>query len=151
MKKQELIHLHGLMGELRKQYEAWGENPDLEGYEDLGVKPASIHRSKTDHKAAVFELAEGLTGEETESELNPYDEDELYHILEENAEQSQVPTPNGITSRPTVELTVDVMTAIYQVIGNWNLQDELTRLEQREKIESDDDNYRIGADLYLKV
>jgi hypothetical protein len=62
MKKQELIHLHGLLSEVRTQYEHWGEEVDLEAYNDLGVKPTSIHKSKTDHKAAVFKLAEGITG-----------------------------------------------------------------------------------------
>jgi hypothetical protein len=35
--------------------------PDLEKYESLGVRPTSIHQSKTDHKEAVFALAKGLT------------------------------------------------------------------------------------------
>ena len=61
MKKQELIHLHGLLSEVRSEYEAWGTDLDLEAYNDLGVKPTSIHRSKTDHKAAVFKLASGIT------------------------------------------------------------------------------------------
>jgi len=54
MKKQELIHLHGLLAEVRKQCEFWDENIDLDAYEELGVKPTSIHKSKTDHKAAVL-------------------------------------------------------------------------------------------------
>ncbi len=70
MKKQELIHLHGLLAEVRKQCEFWNEDIDLEAYEELGVKPTSIHKSKTDHKAAVFKLTEGITEpmDETESE-----------------------------------------------------------------------------------
>jgi hypothetical protein len=73
MKKQELIHLHGLLSEVRSQYEYWGEDLDLEAYEELGVKPTSIHKSKTDHKAAVFKLAEGITGSAStvESESEP--------------------------------------------------------------------------------
>ena len=61
MKKQELIHLHGLLAEVRTQCEAWEDNVDLTEYESLGIKPTSIHKSKTDHKAAVFELAKGIT------------------------------------------------------------------------------------------
>lgn len=74
MKKQELIHLHGLLAEVRQQCEAWSEDTDLDEYESLGVKPTSIHRSKTDHKEAVFALAKGITSPmdeptaETESE-----------------------------------------------------------------------------------
>lgn len=62
MKKQELIHLHGLLSEVRDQCAAWEDKElDLEDYRDHGVRPTSIHKSKTDHKAAVFELARGIT------------------------------------------------------------------------------------------
>ena len=62
MKKQELIHLHGLLAEVRDQCEEWhGEEFDTTDYETLGVRPTSIHRSKTDHKRAVFRLAGGIT------------------------------------------------------------------------------------------
>jgi len=72
MKKQELIHLHGLLAEVGNYYEQReNENIPLDEYEDLGVRPTSIHKSKTDHKAAVFALAGGITStmhgeEETE-------------------------------------------------------------------------------------
>ncbi|EMA52801.1 MULTISPECIES: UPF0058 family protein [Halococcus] len=74
MKKQELIHLHGLLAEVRKHHQArTGTAVEYEGYESLGVRPTSIHKSKTDHKEAVFALAEGITGEmrHTESETVP--------------------------------------------------------------------------------
>lgn len=64
MKKQELIHLHGLLAEVSNQYESWtGHEPNLDHYESLGVRPTSIHKSKTDHKAAVFAIADGITYE----------------------------------------------------------------------------------------
>lgn len=64
MKKQELIHLHGLLNEVRTTMEGWyGEEIDVSEYENMGVRPTAIHRSKTDHKAAVFELANGITNE----------------------------------------------------------------------------------------
>ncbi|MFD1566534.1 UPF0058 family protein [Halolamina litorea] len=68
MKKQELIHLHGLLSEVRAEYEESEETLDLEGYEAYGVQPTSIHRSKTDHKHAVFELVNGLTESLSEQE-----------------------------------------------------------------------------------
>ena len=71
MKKQELIHLHGLLAEVRKHHEARsGKSADYDSYESLGVRPTSIHQSKTDHKAAVFALADGITTDmrRTESE-----------------------------------------------------------------------------------
>jgi len=71
MKKQELIHLHGLLAEVCNNYESRTGIPvERDEYESLGVRPTSIHKSKTDHKAAVFALTEGITtamgGEETE-------------------------------------------------------------------------------------
>jgi hypothetical protein len=62
MKKQELIHIHGLLAQVQNQCEEWeDESFAMEEYEDLGVRPTSIHKSKTDHKAAVFKLAKGIT------------------------------------------------------------------------------------------
>ena len=62
MKKQELIHLHGLLAEVSNQCAAWDNcQINLEEYESLGIRPTSIHKSKTDHKAAVFALAGGIT------------------------------------------------------------------------------------------
>jgi hypothetical protein len=69
MKKQELIHLHGLLAEVGDYYEQ-RENDDipLDDYEGLGVRPTSIHKSKTDHKAAVFALAGGITSTMNDAE-----------------------------------------------------------------------------------
>ena len=62
MKKQELIHLHGLLAEVHTQIEEWDDDEvPLTAYNELGVRPTSIHKSKTDHKAAVFALADELT------------------------------------------------------------------------------------------
>ncbi|SIR08181.1 hypothetical protein SAMN05421858_1351 [Haladaptatus litoreus] len=64
MKKQELIHLHGLLAEVGNHFEEkTGEPITLDEYESLGVRPTSIHRSKTDHKAAVFALSNAITTE----------------------------------------------------------------------------------------
>jgi hypothetical protein len=42
--------------------ESWeDESVDISEYEAMGVRPTSIHRSKTDHKAAVFKIADGIT------------------------------------------------------------------------------------------
>jgi len=74
MKKQELIHLHGLLAEVHTQVEAWeDEEVSLEAYNELGVRPTSIHKSKTDHKAAVFKLVKGITSsmEEVEQDRVP--------------------------------------------------------------------------------
>ena len=62
MKKQELIHLHGLLAEISTEIEErTGNTPTLDEYQSLGVRPTSIHRSKTEHKAAVFALISSIT------------------------------------------------------------------------------------------
>ncbi|WP_458205289.1 UPF0058 family protein [Haladaptatus sp. NG-SE-30] len=64
MKKQELIHLHGLLAEVGNHYEErTGDSIGFGEYDSLGVRPTSIHKSKTDHKAAVFALANAITME----------------------------------------------------------------------------------------
>lgn len=63
MKKQELIHLHGLLAEVSNHYEQNAGTLELDEYESLGVRPTSIHKSKTDHKAAVFAIATGITSD----------------------------------------------------------------------------------------
>ncbi|SFG80266.1 hypothetical protein SAMN04488063_2997 [Halopelagius inordinatus] len=71
MKKQELIHLHGLLAEVHSHVEKWEDDDvPLTAYNELGVRPTSIHKSKTDHKAAVFKLSKGITSsfEETTQE-----------------------------------------------------------------------------------
>jgi hypothetical protein len=71
MKKQELIHLHGLLAEVQNQIEMWDDDEiDTTEYTSLGVQPTSIHKSKTEHKNAVFKLAKGITSSmgEVESE-----------------------------------------------------------------------------------
>ncbi len=74
MKKQELIHLHGLLAEVCEHYEQMAEcDVEHAKYTELGIRPTSIHKSKTDHKAAVFALADGITDEmglETEAPVS---------------------------------------------------------------------------------
>jgi hypothetical protein len=63
MKKQELIHLHGLLAEVSNHFEERVDQPiECIAYENQEVRPTSIHKSKTEHKEAVFALAKGITG-----------------------------------------------------------------------------------------
>ena len=69
MKKQELIHLHGLLAQAQNHYEEQtGNTVEHDRYTALGVQPTSIHKSKTDHKDAVFALADGITSEMSDEE-----------------------------------------------------------------------------------
>ena len=66
MKKQELIHLHGLLSEVRGMHENRTDSTlELDEYESHDTSPTSIHHSKTDHKEAVIALANGLTSSMT--------------------------------------------------------------------------------------
>ena len=72
MKKQELIHLHGLLAKVQEHYEkSEQETVDHDEYLELGVQPPSIHKSKTEHKAAVFALAKGITSEMESEDAEP--------------------------------------------------------------------------------
>ena len=72
MKKQELIHLHGLLAQVQNHYEEQtGNDVEHEEYGKLGVQPTSIHKSKTDHKEAVFALATDITSKMTTEETEP--------------------------------------------------------------------------------
>ncbi|MFQ5888129.1 MAG: UPF0058 family protein [Candidatus Hydrothermarchaeales archaeon] len=58
MYKDELIHLHQLLVYLMKFFVDNGvPNSFFEGYTELSISPHHIHRTKGEHKYAVFMLA----------------------------------------------------------------------------------------------
>lgn len=67
--KQEYIHLHDLLAEignyveqeLDTPYEELEEVEKYQLYEELGIKPTAIHKNKSDHKEALFLLADSIT------------------------------------------------------------------------------------------
>ncbi|MEA3343784.1 MAG: UPF0058 family protein [archaeon] len=59
MKKEELVHLHVLLAQL-KRYCVENEADYFKNYDALGVTPFKVHRSKEDHKQAVFVLVAEL-------------------------------------------------------------------------------------------
>ena len=69
-KKQEYIQVHALLKETADYIEETEKDffydsiEDLETYQEyleLGVRPNSVHMNKTDHKEAVFTLADAIT------------------------------------------------------------------------------------------
>lgn len=62
MKKREIIYLHGLLGEIRRHLDSREDVPGdpFERYEEYGVGPTSIHRTKGEHQEAVSRLLDGL-------------------------------------------------------------------------------------------
>ncbi len=152
MKKQELIHLHGLLAEVVKYCQMAGDiEPDLTDYEELGVRPTSIHRSKTMQTEAVFKLGEGITSDiDTSRELEGAEvlherpelrsEKEAFDVLKSNA---QLKAATGEQS--TMELTEDVFEEMGSDAEYW-----LDRLEGS-RIETGDEEYGIGTEVYLKI
>ena len=63
MHKDELLQLHSLLCQVKRYFEDSGLPLDGEfrDYDSLSVSPQHIHKSKTDHKRAVFLLGKGLS------------------------------------------------------------------------------------------
>lgn len=63
MHKDELLQLHSLLCQVKRYFE--DANVPLTNefgeYDNLNVSPQHIHKSKTDHKRAVFLLGKGLS------------------------------------------------------------------------------------------
>jgi hypothetical protein len=60
MKKEELIHLHMLLAQLKKYCVENSLDCDFSKYNDLGISPFQVHRSKEEHKQAIFVLGTEL-------------------------------------------------------------------------------------------
>ncbi len=58
MRKQELIHLHGLLLEVQ---EHCTQEADFSEYESLGIEASSIYRHKDEHREAVLALIGAIT------------------------------------------------------------------------------------------
>lgn len=63
MHKDELLQLHSLLCQMKRYLADAGVPLDesFDEYEDLNVSPQHIHKSKTDHKRAVFLLGKGIS------------------------------------------------------------------------------------------
>ncbi|MBI5253129.1 MAG: UPF0058 family protein [Euryarchaeota archaeon] len=62
MYKDELIHLHQLLIYLMKFLIDNGVSKSFfEEYTNLGISPHHIHRTKAEHKYAIFVLASGIS------------------------------------------------------------------------------------------
>jgi len=63
MHKDELLQLHSLLCQVKRFFEDANLplTTEFGEYENLNVSPQHIHKSKTDHKKAVFLLGKGLS------------------------------------------------------------------------------------------
>ncbi|MDI9645068.1 MAG: UPF0058 family protein [Archaeoglobales archaeon] len=61
MQKEEVVLLHLTLSNIKNILENAGYySPFFKYYEELGVEPGNIHRSKLDHKKAIFLLCKGI-------------------------------------------------------------------------------------------
>ncbi|MDY6764695.1 MAG: UPF0058 family protein [Halobacteria archaeon] len=73
MQKNELIHLHSLLVQIKKHVQEREDvdEDQFESYADLETRPVHIHKSKSAHKEAIFVLGEEITeimdGDENEA------------------------------------------------------------------------------------
>jgi len=64
MQKDELIQLHTFLYQMRTHIEQLCENNgcNSKNYEKLEITPYQIHKSKREHKLAVFTLSKDIAG-----------------------------------------------------------------------------------------
>ncbi|KXS42956.1 MAG: hypothetical protein AWU59_1359 [Methanolobus sp. T82-4] len=60
MHKDELIQLHALMAQIKKHFEHMGIEDEFSEYNSLSISPLHVHRSKAEHKHAIFVLGNDL-------------------------------------------------------------------------------------------
>src|SRR5581483_91326 len=58
LQKDELIQMHTLLCQIKNHLQSTGvaSGEAFAEYEDLGISPVHVHRSKGDHKRAIFLL-----------------------------------------------------------------------------------------------
>lgn len=60
MHKDELIQLHTLMAQMKSRLEEKGFIHEFSEYDSLAISPIHVHRSKAEHKLAIFVLGNSL-------------------------------------------------------------------------------------------
>ncbi|MFB6281503.1 MAG: UPF0058 family protein [Haloferacaceae archaeon] len=72
MHKDELLELHEQMVTIKDYFAAQEEVDEslFEPYENLGVDPSHVHKSKSEHKHAVFVLGNALASGMSDDEFS---------------------------------------------------------------------------------
>jgi len=72
MHKEELLELHEQMVIIKDNFAAREDVDEriFEEYEQLGVDPSHVHKSKSEHKHAVFVLGNALASAMSEDEFS---------------------------------------------------------------------------------
>ncbi|QLC34388.1 UPF0058 family protein [Halarchaeum sp. CBA1220] len=72
MHKDELLELHEQMVEIKDQFSEY-DNVDasvFDTYDELDIDPSHVHKSKSEHKHAVFVLGNALATAMSEDEFS---------------------------------------------------------------------------------
>jgi len=83
IQKDELIQIHAFLFQLRVHLENLVENNNTQAflsYDKLNIVPHKVHKSKKEHKLAVFELSKGIAA--LLQENNCYVFQKIYDDLE---------------------------------------------------------------------
>jgi hypothetical protein len=72
MKKEEIIHLHMLLAQLKRYCEEKGMDCDFTEYKEMSISPLRIQRSKDEHKQAIFVLGTELASMATKNRFRRY-------------------------------------------------------------------------------
>ena len=72
MHKDELLELHEEMVSIRDQFLEFDhiDESDFSSYEQLDVDPSHVHKSKSEHKHAVFVLGNAIAAAMSEDEFS---------------------------------------------------------------------------------
>lgn len=72
MQKDELIQMHTLLCQIKNHLQSTGVAGDgsFQEYENLGISPVHVHRSKGEHKRAIFLLGKELATFAAHGELS---------------------------------------------------------------------------------
>lgn len=72
MQKDELIQMHTLLCQIKNHLQSTGvaEGDSFQEYESLGISPVHVHRSKGEHKRAIFLLGKELATFAAHGELS---------------------------------------------------------------------------------
>jgi len=72
MHKDELLELHEQMVTIKEHFRGYEDVDDevFEAYEQLDVSPSHVHKSKSEHKHAVFVLGNSLATAMSDDEFS---------------------------------------------------------------------------------
>ncbi len=85
MQKEELIFIHMTLAQVKRFFEEAGiSNGHFEYYNQLNISPVHIHRSKADHKKAIFCLCRDISGILKRENIEEYSKfSKVQELLEE--------------------------------------------------------------------